>query len=136
MIIEDYAPVGQSALDRPSRGKVYEGKFIHIVGPDNEYFCICPRALAKYHAHIAQRFSRRRDHLSFVMMPSGDDGRFMTPGWTVVGGGRFRLDRSKHILDLWGSSRAYGRFNGPELQAKIRTVPGWENYRIRVGEPA
>jgi hypothetical protein len=136
MIIEDYAPVGRHPLDGTTDSDLYEGKFVHIVGPEEEYICLCPRGLAKYHAHIAQRFSRRRDHLSFIMSPSGDDGRFATPGWTVTGGGRFRLDRVEQILDLWGSSKAYGDFNGPELQAKIRTVPGWENYRIRIGEPA
>lgn len=135
MIIEDYSPIGFSPLDGGGNGDVYEGKFIHIIGPGDEYLCLSPRGLAKYHANIAQAFSRRREHLSFVMHPSGEDGRFATVGWTIKGGGRFRLNRAERTIDLFGSSKAYGGFNGPELQQKILTVPGWEKFDVRVGEP-
>ena len=135
MIIEDYAPKGHSPLKGEASEDIYEGKFVHIVGPGDEYLCFSPRGLAKYHANIAQGFSRRREHLSFIMHPSGEDGRFATAGWTVQGGGRFRFKRAERVLELWGSSKAYGDFDGPELQEKIKTVPGWEDLEIRIGEP-
>ena len=70
------------------------------------------------------------------MHPSGEDGRFATVGWTILGGGRFRLNRAERVLELWGSSKAYGDFDGPDLQEKIKTVPGWKEFDIRIGEPA
>ncbi len=136
MIIEDYSPIGHNPLDGGASGDIYEGKFVHIIGPSHEYLCFSPRGMAKYHANIAQGFSRRREHLSFVMHPSGEDGRFATAGWTVKGGGRFRLNRAKHVLELFGSSKAYGTFDGIELQQKIRKVPGWEEFDVRIAEPA
>ena len=136
MIIEDYAPIGHRPLEGEPSEDIYEGKFVHIVGPSDEFLCFSPRGMAKYHANIAQGFSRRREHLSFIMHPSGEDGRFATAGWTVQGGGRFRLNRAERVLELWGSSKAYGDFDGPDLQEKIKTVPGWKEFEIRVGEPA
>jgi hypothetical protein len=135
MVIEDYSPVGHDPLADDPSGDVYEGKFVHIIGPNDEYLCFSPRGMAKYHANIAQIFSRRREFLSFIMHPSGEDGRFATPGWTVKGGGRFRLSRTNKTLELWGTSKAYGKFDGPDLQAKIKTVSGWNSFDVQLADP-
>jgi hypothetical protein len=133
MIIEDYTPGYFETIKGQATPPVCEGKFVHVVGPQDEFLILCPTELCKYHSHIVARFCSLRDDVSFVQ--SGDDGRFATPGWAVRGGGRFRLDRAAHLLHIWGSSKAYGAFDGEAIREKIREVPGWEGYQLRVGEP-
>jgi len=134
MIIEDYTPVYFETIMRQPTPPVYDGKFVHVVGLPNEFLLLSPTGLCKYHAHLVARFCSLRDDVSFLL--SGDDGRFTTAGWSVQGGGRFRLSRSERLLLLWGSSKAFGSFDGEALREKIRVAAGWENYEIRLADPS
>jgi hypothetical protein len=135
MVVEDYSPgyfEGRTGGNIPPS---YEGKFVHIVGPDEEYLVLSPVELTEFHAHIVQRFSRRRAGISSVSLPSGEDVRFGTPGWSIRGGGRFHLDRTARCLSLWGSSKAYGNFDGAHLLTALESAAGWEEHHIHMGEP-
>ncbi len=134
MIVEDYTPdYYQARLAVPLPSK-YEGKFVHIVGPADEYLVLSPVELTEFHAQIVQRFSRRRPETSSVFLPSGEV-RFGTPGWSVRGGGRFQLNRSGSSLTLWGESKAYGTFDGDYLCAALSQNADWGQFEIALGEP-
>jgi len=133
MTIEDYAPVYFETLKRQATPAIYEGKFVHVAGPHEEFLILAPTQMCKYHAHIVARFCSLRDDVSFVL--SGDNGRFTTHGWVVRGGGRFRLNRAERLLALWGSSKAYGAFDGEAIRRKVNEVTGWEGYEVKLGEP-
>ncbi len=134
MIIEDYASIYFETLQGRSTPPVYDGKFVHISGPREEFLVLSPVALSKYHANIVERFCHRHKDVMFRL--SGDDGRFTTPGWEVCGGGRFHLDHVQRFLQLWGTSKAYGAFDAEALRIKAKSVTGWTEYTIRLGEPA
>ena len=134
MIIEDYTPSHHETIDGQPTPAAYEGKFVHIVGPQEEFLVLSPVELTEYHSHIVQRFSRRRADLSSISSPSGEEVRFGTPGWSVKGGGRFRLDRATRTLTLWGSSKAYGRADGAYLREALKTTPGWEGFSVEIGQ--
>ena len=135
MIIEDYTPVYFEAMQRGATPSVYDGKFVHVAGPQDEFLLLSPTEFCKYHAHIVAHFCSLRDDVSFV--PSGDNGRFTTPGWSVRGGGRFRLSRMGRLLLLWGSSKAYGAFDSEAIREKFNNdVAGWEKYEIRMADPS
>jgi len=135
MIVEDYASCYYEAQAGRQTPVTYEGKFVHIVGPQEEFLVLSPVELAEYHSHIVQRFSRRRHDISSIASPSGNEVRFGTPGWKIKGGGRFRLERDAEILHLWGSSRIYGRFDGSHLRHALKSTAGWEHFAIRLAEP-
>ena len=130
MVIEDYG-----SMDVSSGRAVSEGKFVHIVGPSEEYLVLSPLSLTRYHAQIVARFSRQHDELSFVIHPSGEEGWVATPAWKVKGGGRYRLDRLGRSLKLWGASKAFGGFDVAGLQTKINRVPGWEQFVVKLSPP-
>ena len=134
MIIEDYAPVYFETLKRQATPAIYEGKFVHVAGPHEEFLILAPTLMCKYHAHIVAHFCSLRDDVSFVL--SGDNGRFTTHGWIMRGGGRFRLNRAERLFALWGSSKAYGAFDGEAIREKLSEVGGWEGYEVKLGEPA
>ena len=134
MIIEDYTSVYFETIKRQPTPPVHDGKFVHVAGPHEEFLLLAPTQMCKYHAHIVAHFCSLRDDVSFVL--SGDDGRLTTPGWSVRGGGRFRLDRTGHRLWLWGSSKAYGAFHGQPICRKLRGIAGWAEYEVQCAEPA
>ena len=132
MIIEDYSAIGIDRLAaQPSNG-VSEGKFVHIIGPADEYLVFAPYERAKWHAQIVTEFCRRHEDVSCTVLHKGEDARFNVPGWTVAGGGHYRLRRVEKTMEMGGSSKAYGPYNDVTLPGKIRTVPGWAEYMISV----
>ena len=133
MIIEDYTPVYFETIKRQPTPLVYEGKFVHVAGPREEFLLLAPTQMCKYHAQIVAHFSSLRDDVRFVL--ASDDGHFKTPGWSTRGGGRFRLDRAGRHLWLWGASKAYGAFEGGAIREELRTVTDLEGYEVRVEEP-
>lgn len=135
MVVEDYANhYYESQTERDTPG-TYEGKFVHIVGPKEEFLVLSPVELTEYHSHIVQRFSRRRQDLSSISSPSGNEVRFGTPGWKIKGGGRFRLDHGAGTMYLWGASKAYGKFDGAYVRQALRAAAGWERFSIHLTEP-
>ena len=135
MIVEDYAThYYESQTERNAPG-AYEGKFVHIIGPQEEFLVLSPTELTEYHSHIVQRFSRRRHDLSSISSPSGNEVRFGTPGWKIKGGGRFRLDHGAGTMHLWGSSKAYGKFDGAHLRQALKSIDGWEHFVVSLAEP-
>ncbi|MBI3872936.1 MAG: hypothetical protein HY304_07675 [candidate division Zixibacteria bacterium] len=135
MIVEVYTPANDAeATD--SAPSEHQGKFVHIVGPQEEFLVLSPIELTEYHAHIVQRFSRRRADLSSVSTPAGDVVLFGTPGWSIKGGGRYRLDRGHRTLSLWGSSKAYGQFDGEHLRDTLKITSGWEDFAVDLDGPS
>lgn len=135
MIVEDYSPEYFEARLGGKTPAVCEGKFVHITGPKEEYLVLSPVELTEYHAHIVQRFSRRRAGMSSISLPSGEEVRFGTPGWNIKGGGRFQWDGPAHRISLWGASKAYGAFDGAYIRAALRQTKGWDDVDIQIGEP-
>jgi hypothetical protein len=134
MIVEDYTPdYYQNRLGAPLPS-TYAGKFVHIVGPADEYLVLSPTELTEFHAQIVQRFSRRRPDTSSVFLPSGEV-RFGTPGWSVRGGGHFQLNRAGNCLALWGASKAYGAFDGDYVRVVLGQNADWLHYEIALGQP-
>ncbi|GAB4489895.1 MAG: hypothetical protein OHK006_22080 [Thermodesulfovibrionales bacterium] len=109
------------------------GKFIQVRNSRSEYLVCALTTAMPYHANIAERF----------FSTQGVPGRFNAKrdffevadsGWTVVGGGVWRLTAQEQTLTLSGSSQAYGRFEARGLQENIRRAPGMERLRIIVAE--
>ena len=134
MVVEDYSPSYFESRLGGRLPEVYEGKFVHITGPKEEYLVLSPVELTEYHAHIVQRFSRRRAEISSVSLPSGQEVRFGTPGWSIKGGGRFRLDKTTRRILLWGASKAYGAFDGAYIREALRQSNGWDDVDVQIDE--
>lgn len=133
MIIEDYTSVYFTAIKKQATPAVYDGKFVHVTSPTGEFLLLAPTQFCKYHAHIVAHFSSLHKEVSFIL--SGDEGHFRTPGWIIRGGGKFRLDSTRKIVWLWGSSKAYGAFNGALIAEKLRAATAWAQHEIRLSEP-
>jgi len=135
MIVEDYSSEYFETRMGGSTPTVSEGKFVHITGPKEDYLVLSPVELTEFHAHIVQRFSRRRSEMSSVSLPSGEEVRFGTPGWNIKGGGRFRWDKESRRMSLWGASKAYGTFDGAYIREALRQSKGWDDVDVEINEP-
>ncbi|HUU44953.1 MAG TPA: hypothetical protein VM118_04405 [Acidobacteriota bacterium] len=134
MIVEDYTTAYYETVLHQPTPDVRTGKFLHIVGPDDEYLVLSPTELTKFHAHIVKRFCGLHEDLSSSSPHSQEEILIDQRGWRVRGGGRFRLDQRSRTLTLWGSSKAYGAFNGAHIQEHMRDAAGYEGYAVHIDE--
>lgn len=134
MIVEDYTPAYYAELVSKPLPTITKGKFVHVTGPDAEYLILSPTELTKFHSQIIRRFCALHPAASCVSSPSGEESHFDVPGWTIKGGGRFRLDRDSRTLILWDSSKAYGPFDAHRIRGELEKMPEWDRWAIRIDE--
>lgn len=107
------------------------GKFVQIRHHDTEYLVFSPKELTSYHADIVERFCREN------RLPgsyAGGEKRFeiAEPGWVVVGGGKFDLDREAKTIRLYDNSMAYGKFDSKGLAETVMRVEDLSGYSAQV----
>jgi hypothetical protein len=134
MTVEDYTETYYRETLGQTAPATYSGKFVHIVGPSDEYLILSPKEVTKFHAHIVERFCQIHPEMSCSPSQSGDASLFDQSGWEVHGGGRFRIDRSEKTLTLWDSSKAYGIFDGVHIRDALRENPDWGQFDVQLGE--
>jgi hypothetical protein len=132
MTVEDYSNHYYETIAKTPVPNETSGKFVHIVGPDDEFLVVSPIALTEYHAHIVERFCKLRPGVSCTLTAERDDGAFDLSYWQIRGGGRFRLDREARTLSLWDVSKAFGPFDGPHIKSRLTAHPHWKDHEIRI----
>ncbi|MEK6651892.1 MAG: hypothetical protein AABY50_03080 [Nitrospirota bacterium] len=105
------------------------GKFVQIRNNQTEYFVFSPKELTLYHANIVERFCLERG-LKGAYAGEGKRFDIREPGWEVVGGGKFDIDKSQKQIRLYDTSLAYGRFDLKGLKEKIRSAGKLPDYSV------
>jgi len=107
------------------------GKFIQIMKAASQYLVFSPTEFTKYHANIVERFC----------MDKGIEGRYdaerkrfdiYDTAWTIVGGGKFEIDRARKTIKLHDDSLAYGKFDKAGLADAILSLSGFSGFTIQV----
>jgi hypothetical protein len=62
-----------------------------------------------FHAQIVQDYLESRG-LAEVESSDANDCRILNPGWKILGGGYYEIDRDNQQLRLFGRSTAFGRY--------------------------
>jgi hypothetical protein len=130
-ILIDYGTPDPRAVKAGTRASERRGKFIQVRNGDTEYLALSPKALAAYHANIAERFFSEMG-ITGSYNRKRDSYRVKSPGWSIVGGGHFALDEERRELHLSGTSMAYGRFDPAGLRERLYTSGILPGYRIIV----
>ncbi len=89
-----------------------EGKFV-LLRQRNQalYVVFSPMSRTPYHADIVESFLEEF-RLAEVNRRDSGHVQVITPGWSVRGGGYYRLSKEAPIqITLFGSSQAYGKFD-------------------------
>ena len=107
------------------------GKFVQMRNKQTEYLILSPKELAPYHANLVERFCRDRG-LKGDYTGEGKRYDIREPAWTIVGGGKFDIDRSARQIRLYDNSMAYGRFDSKFLAEKIRSVDKMADYQVMI----
>ena len=107
------------------------GKFVQIRNNQTEYLVFAPKEFAQYHANLVERFCLDR-RLKGEYTGEGKRYDIREPGWTVVGGGKFEIDKSAKKIRLYDNSMAYGRFNSKRLAKKICSIEKLSDYQVQI----
>ena len=108
-----------------------EGKFVQIQYDSTQYLVFSPKEVSRYHADIVGRFCTER-RIPGVYNNAHKRFDIHDPEWTVVGGGKFAIDRMKKQLRLYDDSMAYGKFNGQGLKEKILSISAFSGYNVQI----
>jgi len=108
-----------------------EGKFLQLRWAGRECLLFAAAGEHRYHNQILGRF------LSEQGIPHRWEGVENLvvdhPELTVMGGGRFRLDRQTNTLRVWDASSVYGRFDASALSTQLAAAdPPWQGLALDV----
>jgi len=128
-MLVDYSRIECEGKPLSPKGGQHEGKFVQVRDGSSEYLVLALKSQAAYHANVAERFfsdmgvtgsyDSRRDHYSVK-----------DPGWTIVGGGHWKIDCGRGELELSGVSMAFGGFDRAGLARKLRATGRFKGFDI------
>ena len=107
------------------------GKFVQLRKGDLEYLVFSPTSITPYHADILERFCRERE-IAGVYDKGKKRFDIGDPAWSVIGGGKYEVDRTSRRIRLYDNSMAYGRFDPRGLREKIPLTEGLKDYTVRI----
>ncbi len=129
VVFVDYIETYYSDKAKTSVPDKINGKFVQIRNKQTEYLVFSPKELTLYHANIVERFCLDKGLKGAYR---GEEKRFdiREPGWEVVGGGKFDIDKTTKQVRLYDNSLAYGRFDSKGLAGKIRSTDKLSGYDV------
>jgi len=108
-----------------------EGKLLQLRWAGREYPLFAAAGELRYHNQILGRFLAEAgiphhwEHAQTLVVDP--------VGLTILGGGRFRLDRPTKTLWVWDASSVYGRFDASAISASLTAAdPPWRGLALRV----
>lgn len=108
-----------------------QGKFLQLRFADSEYLLFAPKQLHGFHSQLLAHFLEDRE-----LAHHWEDEQTLKidiAGMTIIGGGKFRLDRSARTLELYDNSQAFGRFDDRAIVERIKAAGhGWGDYDIKI----
>lgn len=107
------------------------GKFVQIRHEDIEYLLFSPKEFTKFHADIVEKFCIEQG-LSGFYNPVKKLYEILDIGWSIIGGGKFELDRLQKQILLYDDSMAYGRFNEVGLDERILKIKEFSDYSVKI----
>lgn len=128
VVFVDYSGTYYSGKNESVPDKI-NGKFVQIRNKQTEYLVFSPKELTLYHANIVERFCLERG-LKGAYAGEGKRFDIRKPGWGVVGGGKFDIDKTQKQIRLYDNSLAYGRFDSKGLKEKISSTGKFPGYSV------
>ncbi len=109
----------------------YKGKFVQIRKSGTEYLVFSPKEFTRFHADIVESFCGEHD-IPGIYKSENKIFKILDPLWSVIGGGKFEIDREKKHLRIYDNSMAYGKFEGKGLREKILSVSQFSDYKVQI----
>jgi hypothetical protein len=131
VVFIDYTSLYYASITNTGVAPARSGKFVQIRHGYTEYLVFSPKEFTKYHANIVERFC----------LDKGVEGGYDSGGkhydisnraWIVAGGGKYEIDTDKKTIKLYDNSMAYGKFDIQGLREKIRSLPEFYDFTIRI----
>ena len=131
IIFVDYSDEYFASVAKRAAPDTWRGKFVQIQRGSEEYLVFSPKELTPYHADLVQKFCMERD-IDGAYDRARKRYDIHDPGWVVIGGGKFEIDRGKKQLRVYDNSMAYGKFDPKGLKNKIRSISQLSDYEVSV----
>ena len=112
-------------------GPEFEGKFLQLSWQGRDYLLFASFAIHRYHNQILEQFCE--DNSIPHRWVTEESLAVDDPNLIVTGGGRFRVNQSKKMLELWDDSQVYGRFVERGLREKIAAAAHpWSGFALNI----
>jgi hypothetical protein len=131
IIYVNYASIYYPDIAGIVEPRQYQGKFVQIRKSGTEYLVFSPKEFARFHADIVESFCGEHD-IRGIYKSENKIFKILDPLWSVIGGGKFEIDREKKHLRIYDNSMAYGKFEGKGLREKILSVSQFSSYKVQI----
>ncbi len=116
---------------QPEDDTPVEGKFVQLRWQGQDQLLFATREAHRFHNEIVAQFLTEQG--AARAHADAEDTFTDVPGLEIVGGGRFRLDRSAGRLEVWDASSVYGRFDADRLPALLAAAgPPWSELTLEI----
>jgi hypothetical protein len=110
---------------------VTQGKFLQLVWCGREHLVFAPRERHQFHVQILAAFAAQQG-----LPCRWEDATHLhvdDPRLRVLGGGRYRLDGSSGVLELYDDSHVFGRFQDDGLATRLAgAAHPWSRLSVRI----
>ena len=131
IVFIDYTHLYYTAIAKTGVPPARSGKFVQIRHGSTEYLVFSPTEFTKYHANIVERFCLDRG-VEGGYDSGGKHYNISDRAWIVTGGGKYEIDTDRKTIKLYDKSMAYGKFDIPGLHDKIRSLPEFHDFAVRI----
>ena len=127
----DYSRAYFEQVEHGSVPELREGKFVQVAKGDDEYVIFAPKELCKYHSHIVERFALD-NNLAHSTNAKGDNIKIDDSEWSILGGGKMRIDDSNKAVNFGGVSQAYGPCVETGMARKLSQLAELSGYTFNI----
>jgi hypothetical protein len=131
IVLIDYAHLYYREIAGSAVPPVIKGKFVQIRDETTLYLIFSPTEFTKYHANIVERFCFEKN-----IMGSYDSERkrytISDKAWTIIGGGKFEIDRERKAIKLYDDSMAYGKFDKTGLKDAMLSLCEFSGFTLQM----
>ncbi len=131
IVFIDYTALYYTEVAKTAIPPVIKGKFVQLRNESVFYLVFSPSEFTKYHADIVQRFCLDRG-IEGSFDPEKKRYAIHDQSWTILGGGKFELDRNKKAIKLYNNSMAYGKFLTFGLKETMNAFPEFSGFTVLV----
>ncbi len=131
IIFINYIPLYYASVSNTPVPPLIIGKFVLIKSEAALFLVFSPKDFTKYHANLVERFC-----LDKGLEGSYDRERkrydIHDKAWTIAGGGKFAIDKSRKTIKLFDDSMVYGKFDDTGLREIMNTLPEFAEFTIQI----
>jgi hypothetical protein len=129
--IVDFSDGSETPDEGEAQDKPLVCKMMIIAVSGTTHLVFGPVSEFGYHANLVDRFCSQRD-IAAAWVRKPDIVEILEKDVKLGGGGWMKINKPESLIEIYGRSTAYGRFDKEQLKLLVDREPFFSNSRVRI----